>query len=82
MKINCYPDTGSLCVDLSGKPNVEAHRKRNQGAIDLLNQWSDEDATDDLNEMARREADWQDFKKGMNENSLSGRISCPAEDYP
>ncbi len=62
--------------------SVEEQRKKNQGAIDLLRKWREEDATDDPEELARREADWQEFKKGMNENSLSGRIIYPAEDYP
>ena len=62
--------------------SVEEQIKKNQAAIGMLRQWREEDATDDSEELARREADWQEFKKGMNENSLSGRIIYPAEDYP
>ena len=62
--------------------SVEEQRKKNQVAREMLRAWREEDATDDPEELARREADWQEFKKGMNENSLSGRIIYPAEDYP
>ena len=62
--------------------SVEEQRKRNQGAIDLLNQWREEDATDDPQEIAQRQAEWQEFKQGMNENSLSGRVIYPEQDYP
>ena len=62
--------------------SVEEQKKKNQAAIGMLRQWDEEDATDDPEELARREADWQEFKKGMNENSLSGQIIYPAEDYP
>ena len=62
--------------------SAEEQQKKNQGAIDLLNQWREEDATDNPEELARREADWQEFKKGMNENSLSGRVIYPEQDYP
>ena len=62
--------------------SAEEQRIKNQAAIDMLRQWREEDATDDPEELARHEADWQEFKKGMNENSLSGRVIYPAEDYP
>ena len=61
---------------------VEEQRKKNQAAIEMLDQWDEEDKTDTPEEMARRVAEWQEFKKGMNENSLSRRIIYPAEDYP
>ncbi len=57
-------------------------RKKNQAAIEMFHRWDEEDKTDDPEELARREADWQEFKKGMNENSLSGRIIYPVQDYP
>ena len=62
--------------------SVEEQRQKNQAAIEVLRQWDEEDATGDPEELARREADWREFKKGMNENSLSGQIIYPAEDYP
>ena len=62
--------------------SMEEQRKKNQAAIEMLHRWNEEDKTDDPEELARREADWQEFKKGMNENSLSGRIIYPAQDYP
>ena len=48
----------------------------------MLKQRREENATDDPKELARGEADWQEFKKSINEKSLSGRIIYPAEDYP
>jgi hypothetical protein len=62
--------------------SVEEQREKNQAAIDMLHKWDEEDETDDPEELARREAEWQEFKRGMNENSLSGRIIYPAQDYP
>ena len=57
--------------------SVEEQRKKNQAAIEMLNQWDEEDKTDDPEEIARRVADWEEFKKGMNENHSSGRIIYP-----
>lgn len=61
--------------------SAEEQREKNQAALATLRQ-RDEDTTDRLEELVRREADWQEFKEGINENSLSGRTICPAEDYP
>ena len=62
--------------------STEEQRIKNQAIIDMLRQWREEDATDDPEELAQSEAEWQEFKEGINENSLSGRTICPAEDYP
>jgi hypothetical protein len=50
---------------------------RDQGTLDMLAEWDAEDATDDPEEIARRQAEWQEFKKAMNEDSLSGRTIYP-----
>lgn len=55
----------------------EEQRKKNQAAIDMLNEWDEEDKTDDPEEIARRQAEWEAFKKGMNENHSSNRIIYP-----
>ncbi len=55
----------------------EEQRKKNQAAIDLLNQWDEEDKTDDPEEITRRQAEWEEFKKGMNESHTSNRIIYP-----
>ena len=60
----------------------KSSEKKIKAAIEMLHRWNEEDKTDDPEELARREADWQEFKKGINENSLSGRIIYPAQDYP
>jgi len=43
----------------------------------MLRQWREEDATDDPEEIAKSLAEWEEFKKGMNENHSSGRIIYP-----
>lgn len=52
-------------------------RKKNQAAIDLLNQWDEEDKTDDPEEIARRQAEWEEFKLGMNAAHTSNRVIYP-----
>lgn len=48
-----------------------------QATLDLLARWDAEDATDDPAELARRQREWERFKRAMNENSLSGRPVYP-----
>lgn len=57
--------------------SAEAQMEKNQAAIEMLNQWDIEDETDDPEEIARRHADWEEFKKGMNQNHTSHRIIYP-----
>jgi len=52
----------------------EEQRKRNQAAIDLLRQWREEDKTDDPEEIARRQAEWEEFRTAMSENHTSSRV--------
>ena len=52
----------------------EEQRRKDQAAIDLLNQWDEEDKTGDPEEMARRQAEWEEFKVGMNAAHTSDRI--------
>jgi len=46
-----------------------------QATIDLLNQWSQEDKTDDPAEIQRRREQFTDFAKSLNESS--GRVIYP-----
>src|SRR5690349_565267 len=39
----------------------------------LFDQWAAEDATDDPAELARRQAEWDELKRGINANRSSGR---------
>ena len=39
----------------------------------LFDQWAAEDATDDPQELARREAEWGELRRALNENRTSGR---------
>jgi len=55
----------------------EEQRKKNQAAIAMLDEWDREDETDNPAEIARRQAEWEEFKKGMNENHTSNRIIYP-----
>lgn len=48
-----------------------------QATLDLLSKWDQEDETNDPQEMKRREAEWEEFRRSMNENSLSGRPIYP-----
>ena len=57
--------------------SVEEQRKKNQAAIEMLNQWDEEDKTDDPEEIARRQAELDEFKAAMNESHSSSRIIYP-----
>lgn len=57
--------------------SAEAQMERNRKAQAVLRQWRKEDKTDDPEEIARRQAEWEEFRKGMNENHSSGRIIYP-----
>ncbi len=50
---------------------------KNQAALIMLEEWDREDETDDPQEVARRQAEWEEFKKGMNENHTSDRVIYP-----
>jgi hypothetical protein len=50
---------------------------KNQAALAMLDEWDREDETDDAEEITRRQAEWEQFKKGMNENHTSDRIIYP-----
>jgi hypothetical protein len=56
-------------------PNASAAPDR--ATLELLSEWDREDETDDPQEMARRQAEWEEFRRSMNENSLSGRPIYP-----
>jgi len=62
-----------------GPPAVlpQTQWERNQAALTVLRQWREENKTDDLEEIARRRADWEEFKKGMNESHTSSRVLFP-----
>ena len=56
--------------------------KIDQATIDLLDRWERENATDDPEEIARRQIEFEEFKEGMNRNRLEmeGPDSSPV--YP
>lgn len=57
--------------------SVEEQRKKNQAARELLRAWREEDATDDPEQIAQSEAEWEEVKKSMNENHSSNRVLFP-----
>lgn len=50
---------------------------KNQAALAMLEEWDREDETDDPEEIARRQAEWEQFKEGMNESHTSNQIIYP-----
>jgi len=59
-------------------PVDEAGRRRSGKAAEaLLREWGAEDATDDPDDLARRERGWQAFREAMNRSHLSDRILYP-----
>ncbi len=46
-------------------------------ALALLEAWKEEDATDDPEELERREIEWTAFKDALNEGHSSDRILFP-----
>ena len=57
--------------------SAEEQRKKNQAARELLRAWREEDATDDPEQIAQSEAEWEELKKSMNENHSSNRVLFP-----
>jgi hypothetical protein len=51
-------------------PTPAAGPVRDQATLDLLAQWDREDATDDPEEIARRERDWEELREALNRNRL------------
>jgi len=62
-----------------GPPVVYSQEQlaKNQAALAMLEEWDREDETDDPEEIARRQVQWEEFKRGMNENHTSDRIIYP-----
>ena len=55
----------------------EEQIKKNRVALAVLRQWREEDKTEDPEEIARRQAEWDEFKAAMNESHTSDRIIYP-----
>ena len=49
----------------------------NGATLDLLEQWEREDQTDDAAEIARRQRELEELKRGLNDNRASGRKPFP-----
>lgn len=53
---------------LTEEQRRQAQIAKNQKAIEMLRRWREEDATDDPEEIARAEAELEEFKRNMNLN--------------
>jgi len=63
-------------VDTFLKEIIERHTsvaENNERTRALLREWAKEDETDDLEEIARGCAEWDELEKGLNANRLSDR---------
>lgn len=58
-------------------PDVSEQLAKNQAAIAFLRQIRQEDETDDSEEIARRERDWEEFARLLDEDRLSYRKLFP-----
>lgn len=54
----------------------------NRSTIALLDEWEREDATSDPQEVARREAEFEAFRRGMNQNRLDSDGPAARVPYP
>ena len=75
---------GVAPADYARKLIEEGLAKRNvdQVSIDLLDKWERENATDDPEEIARRQIEFEEFKEGMNRNRLEMEGSNSRKIYP
>lgn len=69
-------------IEETVKPEPPAARpqtqwEKNQAALAVLRQWREEDKTDDPEEIARRQAELDEFKAAMNESHTSNRVIYP-----
>lgn len=61
---------GVAPAEYANKLLEQALPHRDQATIDLLNKWEAEDETDDPEEIARRQVEFEEFKAGMNRNRV------------
>lgn len=56
---------------------IDSDSAAEQATLNLLAAWNVQDTTNDPDELASRRREWERFRTGMNENSLSGRLIYP-----
>ena len=61
---------------------IEQHLPRSeplpgQATLDLFARWDEEDATEDPAEISRRESQWEELKRALNESHSSDRKLFP-----
>lgn len=69
-------------AEYASKLLEEALPHRDQATIDLLNKWEAEDETDDPEEIARRQVEFEEFKAGMNRNRIESDGANARIPYP
>lgn len=69
-------------AEYASKLLEEALPHPDQATLDLLAKWATEDQTDDPEEIARREGEFEEFKAGMNRNRLESDGSNARIPYP
>ena len=62
---------------IEGQLNPTPVRPDARRMIDLMNQWDREDRTDDPEELERRQKDFDEFKRAINESHSSDRKIYP-----
>lgn len=70
-------DEAEFVKRLIEKALPSSERTVDRATLDLLAAWDAEDETDDPAEITRRQREWEELRKSMNENSLSGRPVYP-----
>ena len=76
------PDYFEKMIEETVKPEPVAARtqtqlEKSQATLAVLRQWREEDKTDDIEEIARRQAELNEFKAAMNESHTSSRVIYP-----
>jgi hypothetical protein len=74
--VNAAEYAKKLIEDGLRKPPVD------QVTIDLLDKWDREEATDDPEEIARRQKEFEEFKEAMNRNRLEMEGPLARKIYP
>lgn len=69
-----------LAANLPARPATPP--ARDQATLDILDAWERETATDDAEELARRQAEFEEFKLGMNRNRLEMEGPHARKVYP
>jgi hypothetical protein len=93
MTITLRPEIEARLQDAAERQGVEPSKYLNdfleqtlphpdQATLDLLAKWEADTWTDDPEEIARRQAEFEEFKKGMNRNRIESEGPNARIPYP